>query len=750
MAKLLFAGHLNSNLKKNRSTYFLILYLVIQFESKTNQMKTFTNLFLSVILLFISQIATAQVFVNDDASGANDGSSWANAYTDLQEALNNAALNGEIWVAAGVYKPGVGTPSIDNSFTFFQDLKLYGGFAGTETTLADRDITTNLTVLSGDLSGDDTPGNFNSNRTDNVKHIINLTDTISAATVISGFTFSGGNTLDGSGADDDRRGGAILTYGAITLSDCVFKDNYGWFGTVYPRNASSSGTSITNCVFEENGGGNGCGLYFAGTRDFVISNCSFSENNAAQRGAAIYFNNAEGIVSNSSFINNSALSSTGGAIHMRSSVTSLVVLDSCMIIGNSARWGGGVNTYEETSTMRITNSTLQENTSQTRGGAVYMGFKARTEIDNCEFLMNTTMGLGAGISGQNDTTSCQVKNSLFRNNGAVDGDDANGGGIGFFGGLFVDVDACFFEGNDGDFGAAIYVVEDSADVATFTLTNSVIQVNFANAQAALNIGGFDSVIENCLFNNNINSGITGGAGGAISINSGGVMPTDVIIRNSTIVNNSAPIGAGIATFDDDTLTVSLSLQNVLLHNPGGNDYEIEAGSPTVTSTGGNFSSDQTLVDIFGTTDILGADPLFVDEGDLDFHLLEDSPCIDAGIDAGAPLTDLDGNQRVGIVDIGCYEYAMPSLIRNISELGELFIFPNPVEELLNFKLNSSFNGKVELQIVDLKGRVVAKDLINKNESSFLGNKNIAKLPSGIYFLRMSNEDQITSTRFFKK
>ncbi len=55
-------------------------------------------------LLLISQFINAQVYVNLNAAGANDGSSWTDAFTDLQDAIDTT--NGrDIWLAAGVYTP---------------------------------------------------------------------------------------------------------------------------------------------------------------------------------------------------------------------------------------------------------------------------------------------------------------------------------------------------------------------------------------------------------------------------------------------------------------------------------------------------------------------------------------------------------------------------------------------------------------------------------------------------------------------
>ena len=100
---------------------------------------------LCVLLIFMLTTSQAQIFVKADAVGANNGSSWVDAYTSLQMAIDSNVINNEIWIAAGTYKPssdttGNYTPSDGRTLTIHpkltgtnRNLKLYGGFEGSET-----------------------------------------------------------------------------------------------------------------------------------------------------------------------------------------------------------------------------------------------------------------------------------------------------------------------------------------------------------------------------------------------------------------------------------------------------------------------------------------------------------------------------------------------------------------------------------------------------------------------------------------
>ena len=120
---------------------------------------------LHIIGLLLSAVLVAPasgqrvIYVAQNATGANDGTSWGDAYRDLQPALDDVRAGGdadaEIWIAAGTYKPDRGTGDQGSAFELFGTIALYGGFAGGEERREERDPDANLTILSGDLNGDD-------------------------------------------------------------------------------------------------------------------------------------------------------------------------------------------------------------------------------------------------------------------------------------------------------------------------------------------------------------------------------------------------------------------------------------------------------------------------------------------------------------------------------------------------------------------------------------------------------------------
>lgn len=285
--------------------------------------------------------------------GTGNGSSWASASSELANALlaakSNPAIK-EIWVAKGTYKP-LYSPADDNfgnadgrnnAFLLVKDVKLYGGFAGTEGTPAQRNLSlaANKTILSGDFNDDD-GANF-ANNTENAYHVLISANNVGNA-LLDGFTVSGGNADDPSHsilvnnsalAVFARYGGALYNYASSPrLSNCVISSNsvQQFGGGIY--NVLSSSPILTNCVFSNNTGQRGGAVFNISRSAPVFNNCTFYGNIASQQGMVIYseplsiapaertikLNNCIVWV-NDSFTGNNALQENSGVFQLNNSI----------------------------------------------------------------------------------------------------------------------------------------------------------------------------------------------------------------------------------------------------------------------------------------------------------------------------------------------------------------------------------------------------------------------------------------------
>ncbi|HEX9285941.1 MAG TPA: right-handed parallel beta-helix repeat-containing protein, partial [Thermoanaerobaculia bacterium] len=203
------------------------------------------------------------------ASGANNGTSWANAYTSLQSALSSAASGDEIWVAAGTYKP-TATADRTISFALKNGVGVYGGFAGTETMRSQRNPAANITMLSGDIG---TVGVA----TDNSYHVVTSDSTVTSTGILDGFTVTSGRA-DG-GVDPTDRGGAVyINQGSPAFARCIFSGNYAGNRGAGVRVAAGS-PSFTDCTFQGNFAESaGAGLSAGSVTSIQVKACIFRGN----------------------------------------------------------------------------------------------------------------------------------------------------------------------------------------------------------------------------------------------------------------------------------------------------------------------------------------------------------------------------------------------------------------------------------------------------------------------------------------
>ncbi|NOT02109.1 MAG: hypothetical protein HOP29_15965 [Phycisphaerales bacterium] len=277
------------------------------------------------------------IHVDAGASGANDGSSWTDAHTSLQDALAHALVVGrhaEIWVAAETYTPDRGTriapANRTATFQLLNGVTIYGGFAGNETALSQRDVNANVTILSGEPFGDDSPVACTQNSADcdsfgglcsngfcitpgnnagNSYHVVTGSGT-DATAILDGFTITAGNA---NGAPpNDGGAGMYNDAGSPTVVRCTFTGNSAVNGGGM-RNVNNSSPTVTDCTFLGNHASDGGGVNVAFNSNPTITNCTFTGNSADFGGGLSVQSAGAPILTNCTFAGNSAVV-FGGAI----------------------------------------------------------------------------------------------------------------------------------------------------------------------------------------------------------------------------------------------------------------------------------------------------------------------------------------------------------------------------------------------------------------------------------------------------
>ena len=249
-----------------------------------------------LVAIAASELGAAVIYVRRAATGANNGTSWTDAFNNLADGLAVANPGDELWVTKGSYRPDLSSsplnpdpPQLGNrseSFEINKSIRIYGGFAGTEASLDERAGLFHQTLLNGDLNGDDNAG---AGIDENSRHVVTIT---ASSAVIDGVTIVGGHDGPGTGSggagvlvinavdsvvfrnvsfrdhtvfapgnfsDMKHGGGAVLLRGGShAFIDCLFVNNRAGSGHVKPaqggavRSAADTEVSFTSCVFVGN------------------------------------------------------------------------------------------------------------------------------------------------------------------------------------------------------------------------------------------------------------------------------------------------------------------------------------------------------------------------------------------------------------------------------------------------------------------------------------------------------------------
>ena len=429
-------------------------------------------------LALITAPATAQaegtiVYVDKDAPGNSTGVSWTNAFTNLQDALDQAnvtpAIVYEIWVAEGVYYPDVDRNGghVNNAITetfrvIHNNVRLYGGFGGYgagETQRSERNWVARPTVLSGDTDGNDRNADANhiaETWTDivgaNAYHVLILdgilNQDVTPSTTVDGFTITAG-FAGGEVGYAEGSGGGLYCRGTLsdqcnpTLAHLTFSGNAAASGggmhttgsrprlmdvTFVGNKAESSGGGmhldmssprLTNVIFINNQAGNGGGM--ANNGDFsnaILSHVIFISNSAGFSGGGMAIASSQPSLTDVEFIGNWA--TYGGGISFSNSLSPLI---NVVFRGNAARNGGGI--YTSWGNPTLTNVVFSGNSATLFGGGAYNWYSGL-------WMINTTFSgnwaaFGGGMCNNYGTTA--LLNGIVWGNAATTGPQIYDDGI---------------------------------------------------------------------------------------------------------------------------------------------------------------------------------------------------------------------------------------------------------------------------------------------------------------------------------
>jgi len=410
------------------------------------------------------------IYVDQDVGSPGDGSSWDAAYASVQTALENATPASELWVAEGVYAPG---SSEDASFSLtgaLDGIQIYGGFQGTESARSERDPEQHVTVLSGDVGGDDavTAAGVTATAGDiqgaNSRHVLVLDGTtdgaVTTATTLDGLTITGGQADGGSSTTDPASvGGGLYCDGqgdgnacSPTLSNVTFAGNDATFGGAIGLHVQSRGATRIRVLvsrFTGNRASRYGGAWWNADGPIRLAGqivrSTFVRNTAGEAGGALYVDGrvtrdtppSVMRISQSTFANNASsfdefdVPSGGGALFLRGGgLGEAIVVTSSVFAGND---GSHVSVSEPQSS-RIVGSTFTGATEQAVRVGGTLQFGGTLTMQNViawgnESLLTSRGGdafefesslLQASVERGTDNT---VADPLFADTADVDGPD---------------------------------------------------------------------------------------------------------------------------------------------------------------------------------------------------------------------------------------------------------------------------------------------------------------------------------------
>ena len=616
------------------------------------------------------------LYVNHQAAPGGNGTSWATAFQHLQDALDvaNICTNvQEIWVASGTHKPNKPFGATESAFGVFahfyvrDGLKLYGGFAGTEGAISERNLAANNTTLSGDFNGDDdiTGSGATLAIANNFENAFNVlvasTPANGVGITLDGFTIRGGNARC-SGCSPFAINDNTLTY-----------TNGAGLQIVGGQNTLRNLTLVGNSSYS--GGG---GAYFkSGSGSLSHSTLTLNRSEFVGGAGAFIDNASYTIEQNTATDNRTDNNGGGGALRISNTSTNLI---GNTFAGNAAGTGGGGGVEILGGTVTMQNNTFSANRSNGDGGGLKMSNAQNAALNDNTFLDNSAdAGGGLYISG-----TVALHNNTIRNNTIKAG---VGGGLAFLGGGPLTLMRNLIQSNTtGGFGrgggvylsgGAItaernFVVGNTAGggggLFLESLPSSRLRNNVIAGNSTLNsaLGGGLYIDRNAPDNEVVNTtfyGNTGFSGGGLS--TGGSNIT-VRLLNTVFFGNTATGGAPDIHNFNNSATVQVQYSLLQLANAAA--YHAGAFNTIAPGFGMKYGQNPLFT---ASADLDGPDNIFgtTDDG---LTLQNGSPAINAGTTPAPPIpTDIAGNTRQGAYDLGAYEVTCAPAVFTVGGGGPL-------------------------------------------------------------------------------
>jgi predicted outer membrane repeat protein len=543
---------------------------------------------------------------------------WSNPCA-LQTALSNTVSDSELWVAAGTYTPTMGVTRTA-SFHLVDSVALYGGFSGGETLRAQRNITTNITILSGDIG-------THGDSSDNAYHVV-TTSGVTNTAILDGFTIADGNA--NGPYPDDHGGGMCNNSGSPTLRSLTFFSNTAAYGGGMDN--YDSDPTLANVTFLSNSGTYGGGIGNHGGSNPTLTNVTFISNSAFIGGGMDNYLGSSPTLINVTFTSNSA--AIGGGMDIDSSYPALT---NVTFSSNSAtELGGGVSILSGWPT--LTNVTFSSNWAGRDGGGMYNESNGSPALSNVTFTGNSASQDGGGLYNTNGSRPT-LTNVTFISNTA----NVHGGGLYNNSGDLTLINVTISSNSASQDGGGLYNSQGKP-----TLTNVTFSSNSATGRGGgiYNAFGSSPTITNTTFS--ANSATDGGG-----MYNAGISPR---LTSVTFSGNSATHGGGLYNpFGSPVITNAIFWGNTA---PSGAQVLNDIGTPSLSDSvvQGGCPAGSTCSHIITEDPRLG--PLGNWGGNTQtIPLLPGSSAIDSGDDATCAATDQRGIPRPqgAQCDIGAYE-----------------------------------------------------------------------------------------------